>query len=157
MRIWLLHAVIVLADSATFLLAVNRIAAFRSYSAVIQYLIIGCRGAVGRWSAYQTWNRGFQSHQGQDFSTCLCPFRHTRSERNYPTSVSAERATPKPHSLKRHRCFIGSQCRVVSCSRAESNRRAPVMARHRHFEPIETDFRYGQYGHWAKSCKNRCD
>ena len=32
--------------------------------------------------------------------TPLCPIQHTRSVRNYPTSVSAERATPIPHSLR---------------------------------------------------------
>ena len=101
------YAVIAVADSATFLLAVNRIAAFRPHSAVSLHQIIRCRGSVGRASAQKPRGRGFESHQGQDFSICLCPFRHTRSERNYPTSVSAERATPKPHSLtvytdKRH-------------------------------------------------------
>ena len=45
---------IVLADSATFLLAVNRIAAFWSHSAVITYEIISCRGSVGRESAHQS-------------------------------------------------------------------------------------------------------
>ena len=45
------YAVIVLADSATFLLAVNRIAALRSDSAVIIGLIISCRGSDGRASA----------------------------------------------------------------------------------------------------------
>ena len=93
------YAVIVLADSATFLLAVNRIAAFRSHSAVIHYLIIKCRGSVGRASAQYARGCGFEFHQGHEFFTCLCPFRHTRSERHYPVSVSAERATPKPHSL----------------------------------------------------------
>ena len=45
------YAVIVLADNATFLLAVNRIAAFRSHSAIIAIVIISCRGSVGRASA----------------------------------------------------------------------------------------------------------
>ena len=93
------YAVIVIADNATFLLAVNRIAAFRRHSAVILHIIIRCRGTVGRASAHRSRGRGFESHQEQHFSTCLCPSRHTRSERNYPASVSAERATPKPHSL----------------------------------------------------------
>ena len=48
------YAVIVLADSATFLLAVNRIAALRSDSAVITGIIISCRGSDGRASAEQT-------------------------------------------------------------------------------------------------------
>ena len=101
------YAVIVLADNATFLLAVNRIAAFWSNSAVIAMKIISCCGSDGRASAPQSWDRGFVSHRippgshlGHDFSTCLCPFRHTRLVRNFPTLASAERATPKPHSLK---------------------------------------------------------
>ena len=45
------YAVIVLADNATFLLAVNRIAAFRSDSAIIAIRTINCRGSDGRASA----------------------------------------------------------------------------------------------------------
>ena len=45
------YAVIVLADSATFLLAVNRIAAFRLHSAIIPMIIIRSRGSVGSTSA----------------------------------------------------------------------------------------------------------
>ena len=45
------YAVIVLADNATFLLAENRIAAYRSHSAVIYNVIISCRGSIGRASA----------------------------------------------------------------------------------------------------------
>ena len=104
------YAVIVLADSATISLAVNRIAAFRSHCAVIAYKIIGCRGSVGRASDQQLWGHGFESHLGQDFSTCLCPLQHTRSERNYPTLVSAERATPKPHSLKYNGAMFVQTC-----------------------------------------------
>mgnify|MGYP001795434040 CR=1 FL=1 len=81
------YAVIVLADNATFLLAVNRIAASRWHSAIIT-------------SALLSWGCGFESHLGQDFSTCLCPLRHTRSVRNYPILASAERATPIPHNLR---------------------------------------------------------
>ena len=44
------YAVIVLADNATFLLAVNRIAAFWSHSAIISYVITRCRGSDGRAS-----------------------------------------------------------------------------------------------------------
>ena len=33
------------------------------------------------------------------FFTCLRLLRHVRSARDYPTSASAERATPIPHSL----------------------------------------------------------
>ena len=84
------YAVIVLADNAKFLLAVNRIAAFWSYSEVIDINVISSCGAVGRASALQPRGCGFESHLGQDFSTCLCPLHHTRSVRNYPTSASAE-------------------------------------------------------------------
>ena len=63
------YAVLVLADNATFSLAVNCMAAYRTQPA----------------------NR---SHY-----TYLCPLWHMRSERNYPISVSVERATPIPHSL----------------------------------------------------------
>ena len=45
------YAVVVLADSATFLLAVNRIAAFRLHSAIIPMIIIRSRGSVGSTSA----------------------------------------------------------------------------------------------------------
>ena len=45
------YAIIALADNATFLLAVNRIAAFRSHSAIITNMIISCRGSNGRASA----------------------------------------------------------------------------------------------------------
>ena len=48
------YAVIVLADNATILLAVNRIAAFRSHSAIITNIFICCRGIVGRGSAPQS-------------------------------------------------------------------------------------------------------
>ena len=57
------------------------------------------RRSVGRVSAPKSWGRGFESHLGQAFCTCLCPLRHMRSAQNYPTSASAERATPIPHSL----------------------------------------------------------
>ena len=93
------YVAIVLADNATFLLAVIRIAAFRLDSAIIANVNNRSCGLVGRASAPRSWGRGFESHLGQDFSTCLCPFRRTRSVRNYPTSASAKRATPKPHSL----------------------------------------------------------
>ena len=42
------YAVTVLADNATFLLAVNRITAFRSHSANVPIVIISSRGSVGR-------------------------------------------------------------------------------------------------------------
>ena len=45
------YAVIVLADIATFLLAANRIAAFRSDSAIMLKKISSSRGSVGRASA----------------------------------------------------------------------------------------------------------
>ena len=45
------YAVIVLADNATFLLAVNRIAASRSDSAIITHKTTRSRGSVGRASA----------------------------------------------------------------------------------------------------------
>ena len=45
------YAAIVLADNATFLLAVNRIAAFRSHSAITPNVIISSRGSVGRAAA----------------------------------------------------------------------------------------------------------
>ena len=45
------YAVIVLADNATFLLAVNRIAAFRSHSAIISIVVSCSRGSDGRASA----------------------------------------------------------------------------------------------------------
>ena len=93
-------AVIAQADNATFLLATFRIAAFWSHSAIIIIVITCSRGSVGRASAPQSWDRGTEPHQVQHLSTCLCPLRHARSARNYPTSASAERATPKPHSLK---------------------------------------------------------
>ena len=93
------YAVIVIADNATFLLALNRIAAFRPHSAIISYISISSRGSVGRASAHQLWGRGFEAHTGQDFFSWLCPLWHARSVRNYPASVLAERATPKPHSL----------------------------------------------------------
>ena len=48
------YAVIVLADNATFLLAVNRKAAFRSHSAIITYVIRSSRGSAGRASAHQS-------------------------------------------------------------------------------------------------------
>ena len=92
-------AVLVLAYNATFLLAVDRIAAYRSHSAISTSIIICSRGSVGRASAPQSWGRGFESHLGQHFPTCLCPLRHTRSARDFPASASAEKATPKPHSL----------------------------------------------------------
>ena len=63
------YAAIVLADNATFLLAVNRIAATRPLSEIILNVIM-----FVPTSAYTV---------GQHF----------------PTSASAERATPKPHSL----------------------------------------------------------
>ena len=51
----------------------------------------------------------WQNQLGEYFFTCLCPLRHMRSVRNYTISVSVERATPIPHSLKitRHaRCDL---------------------------------------------------
>ena len=45
------YAAIVLADNATFLLSVNRIAALRPHSAIIPNVIISSRGSVGRASA----------------------------------------------------------------------------------------------------------
>ena len=68
------YSVIVLADNATFLLAVNRIAAFRLHSAIITNVISSSRGSAGRSSAHQSPDRGFESHLGHDFSTCLCHF-----------------------------------------------------------------------------------
>ena len=94
------YADIVIADNATFLLAVNHIAAYRADSAIITLVIMCSRGSVGIATAPQFWGRGFEPLLGHDFSTCLCPSRHTRSARNYPPSASAERATPKPHSLR---------------------------------------------------------
>ena len=94
------YAVIVLADNATFLLAENRIAAYRSHSAIMYSVIISCRGSIGRALAPQSGGRGFESHLDQVFFTCLCPLRHTRSVRNYPILASAERATPIPHNLR---------------------------------------------------------
>ena len=44
------YAAIVLADSATFLLAVNRIAAFHSHSAITPNEINSSHGSVGRTS-----------------------------------------------------------------------------------------------------------
>ena len=45
------YAAIVLANNAKFLLAVNRIAAFQSHSAIIPFAILSSRGSVGRASA----------------------------------------------------------------------------------------------------------
>ena len=45
------YAVIVLADNATFLLAVSRIAAFRLHSAIISCVTTRSSGSVGRASA----------------------------------------------------------------------------------------------------------
>ena len=45
------YAATVLADNATFLLAVNRIAAFWSHFAIILYIIMSSCGSVGRASA----------------------------------------------------------------------------------------------------------
>ena len=45
------YAAIALADNATFLLAVNRIAAFRWHPAIIAYVIISSCGSVGSASA----------------------------------------------------------------------------------------------------------
>ena len=42
------YEAIVLADNATFVLAVNRIAAFRVHSAIIPNVITRSRGSVGR-------------------------------------------------------------------------------------------------------------
>ena len=93
------YAAIVLVDNATFLLAVNRIASFWWHSAIIANMIISSRGSVGRASA--PW---------------LCPLRHTRSVRNYPTSASAERATPKPHSLSfLHNKYTFALCAAQHC------------------------------------------
>ena len=61
------YAAIVLADNATFLLAVNRTAALRRHSAIITYVIISCRGSAGRALVPQSCGRGFESHLGQDF------------------------------------------------------------------------------------------
>ena len=58
-----------------------------------------CRGSDGRASDLQSSGHWIESHLGQNFSR-LCPLWHTRSVRNYPISVLAERATPIPHSLK---------------------------------------------------------
>ena len=44
------YAAIVIADNATFLLSVNRIAAFQPHSAIIPNVIISSRGSVGRAS-----------------------------------------------------------------------------------------------------------
>ena len=93
------YAAIVLADNATFLLPVNRIAAFRSHLAFMFNAVFSSCGSAGRASASQSWGRRCESHLGQDFFTCLCPLRHTRSMQNYPILASAERATPIPHSL----------------------------------------------------------
>ena len=60
-------AVIVLADSATFLLAVNCMAAFRSHSAVMLCIVISCCGSVGWASAHQLGGRGFEHNMWQDF------------------------------------------------------------------------------------------
>ena len=48
------YAAIVQADNATFLLAVNRIAAYRPDSAIIVGVIICSSGSVGRASAPQS-------------------------------------------------------------------------------------------------------
>ena len=45
------YAAIVLDDNATFLLAANRIAAFRLHSAITANVIISSRGSVGSASA----------------------------------------------------------------------------------------------------------
>ena len=107
------YAVIVLADNATFLFALNRMAAFPSDFAIIAHNTTRGRGSVGRASAAYSWGCGFESQLGQDFSTYLCPLRHTRSVRDCPTLASAERATPKPHSLNNmlgiHECVHRQQ------------------------------------------------
>ena len=65
------YAVIALADNATFLLAVNRIAAFRQHSAIMHPFTMTSRGAVGRVSAPKSCGRGFESHLGRVF-LCVC-------------------------------------------------------------------------------------
>ena len=85
----------------------NLEAAFWWHYALIPNVIFSRRGSVGRASSPESCGCGFKSHLWQDF--CLCPLWHTRSVRNYPTSASAERATPKPHSLiinEHHNIFL---------------------------------------------------
>ena len=54
-----------------------------------------------RWLSNSPSNKGSSVRvpPGSRIFHILCPLRHTRSARNCPTSASAERATPKPHSL----------------------------------------------------------
>ena len=70
------YAIIVLAENATFLLAVNRIAAYRWHSAIIFNEIISCLGSAVWASAPQSWGSWFESHLGADFFTYLSPLRH---------------------------------------------------------------------------------
>ena len=48
------YADLVIADNATILLAVNRIAAYRPDSAIVAHTIIWSRGSVGRATAPQS-------------------------------------------------------------------------------------------------------
>ena len=95
-------AVAAIADNATFLLAANRMAVFRSQSQNQQHCPLDnicCCSSTGRPSASEASSCGFESHLGQYFFTCLYPPRHMRSVQSYPISVSTERETPIPHSL----------------------------------------------------------
>ena len=84
-------------------------------------VFISCWGSTGRASTPYSWSRGFKfmnmglaqpvEHQPHihevvgssstwdSIFSRFCTFLHTRSEQNYPISVSAERETPIPHSL----------------------------------------------------------
>ena len=68
------YAVIALADNATFLLAVSRIAAIWSHSAIMHKITISSYGSAGRASAPKSWGRGFESHLGQVFSHVCAHF-----------------------------------------------------------------------------------
>ena len=73
------YAAIVLADNATFLLTVNRMAAFRSHQ-LVEHQPLTFEVVVSSF----TWDKIFPH--------CLCPLWHMRLVRNYPASASAERA-----------------------------------------------------------------
>ena len=77
------------AAKSNIFIAVNRMAAFQTQSKTYNIM---------PWP--KSWGCWFEYYLGQDFFTFLCPPQHMRL--NYPISVSAERATPIAHSLRKH-------------------------------------------------------
>ena len=100
------YAVIVLADNATLLLADRP-----NNRGIISHC-----GSTNRTSASEFWGFGFRSYLENNFPTCLYLLQHVQSARNYPISISVERATPIPHSHSESLEFVICLFCRISCA-----------------------------------------